>query len=120
MEAQKLLNYGFKHYDTRRLYASGATVAELPVWKGSEKRLRAGFIEDFFVSVPKGQENLLKAKLESLQPLIAPISPQQPVGVLKVTFDGRPYGEFPVLALERVSVANIFVRTWDSLRLLFQ
>jgi hypothetical protein len=41
------------------------------------------------------------------------------VGVLAVTFDGRPLGEYPVVALQSVSVANLFVRMWDSLRLLF-
>jgi D-alanyl-D-alanine carboxypeptidase (penicillin-binding protein 5/6) len=120
MEAQKLLNYGFQYYETFRLYAGGATVAEMPVWKGSEKLLKAGFSEDVFVSVPRGQRALLKAEIESLQPLIAPISPQQQVGVVRVTLGDKPYGEYPVVALERVGVANIFVRTWDSLRLMLQ
>jgi serine-type D-Ala-D-Ala carboxypeptidase (penicillin-binding protein 5/6) len=119
MEAQKLLNYGFQNYETVRLYPAGGAVAELPVWKGSDKRLKAGFTEDFFVSLPRGQRELLAVKLESLQPLIAPISPQQTVGLLRLTFDGQPYGEYPVVALERVGVANLFVRAWDSLRLLF-
>ncbi|HTT38046.1 MAG TPA: D-alanyl-D-alanine carboxypeptidase family protein, partial [Burkholderiales bacterium] len=120
MEAQKLLNYGFQYYETFRLYAGGATVAQIPVWKGSEKLLNAGFTEDVFVSLPRGQRSLLKAEIESLQPLIAPVSPQQQVGVVRVTLGDKPYGEYPVVALERVGVANIFVRTWDSLRLMFQ
>jgi len=120
IEAQKLLNYGFQYYETFRLYTGGATVAEIPVWKGSEKVLKAGFSEDVFVSVPKGQRALLKAEIESLQPLIAPISPQQQVGVVRVTLGDKPYGEYPIVALERVGVANLFVRTWDSLRLMFQ
>jgi len=120
MEAQKLLNYGFQYYETFRLYAGGATVAQIPVWKGSEKLLKAGFTEDVFVSLPRGQRSLLKAEIESLQPLIAPVSPQQQVGVVRVTLGDKPYGEYPVVALERVGVANILVRTWDSLRLMFQ
>ncbi len=120
MEAQKLLNYGFQYYDTLKLYPSGATVAEIPVWKGSEKRLKAGFTEDLFVTVPKGQRDRLKIKLESMQPLIAPVSARQTVGTLRVTLEDKPYGEFPVVALEPVGVANMFVRGWDSLRLLFQ
>jgi D-alanyl-D-alanine carboxypeptidase (penicillin-binding protein 5/6) len=119
MEAQKLLNYGFQHYQTVRLYAQGAAVAELPVWKGSAKRLKAGVDRDLFVSVSRGQAHLLKADLVSQQPLLAPVSARQRVGVLKVTFDGKPLGEYPVVALEGVTVANLFVRLWDSLRLLF-
>ena len=39
--------------------------------------------------------------------------------MLRLAFDGKPVGEYPVVALESVSVANIFVRIWDGLRLLF-
>jgi serine-type D-Ala-D-Ala carboxypeptidase (penicillin-binding protein 5/6) len=120
IEAQKLLNYGFEHFETFKLYAKDAPVVTLPVWKGSEDHLEAGFVDDFFVSVPKGQGALLKAKLESLQPLLAPIAAQQPVGVLRLSYADKPYGEFPVVALERVGVANLFVRAWHSLRLLFK
>jgi D-alanyl-D-alanine carboxypeptidase (penicillin-binding protein 5/6) len=119
LEAQKLLNYGLQSYQTVRLYGQGDTVAELPVWKGSARRLRAGFEEDLYVSVPRGQGGLLKATLTSLQPLLAPVSQQQRVGVLRLAFDGKPLGEYPVVALESVSVANIFLRIWDGLRLLF-
>ncbi len=120
IEAQKLLNYGFEHFETVKLYAKDVPVATLPVWKGSERQLQAGFAEDFYVSVPRGQAGLLKAKLESLQPLLAPIAEQQPVGVLRLTYADKPYGEFPVMALEPVGVANMFVRAWHSMRLLFK
>ena len=120
MEAQRLLNYGFQYTETLKLYSGGATVTEIPVWKGNEKSLRAGFTEDVFVSVPKGQRTLLKVEFESVQPLIAPVSPQQQVGVVRLTIGDKPYGEYPVVALERIGVANIFVRAWDSLRLMFQ
>ena len=119
LEAQKLLNYGFQYYQTVRLYGQGDTVAELPVWKGSARRLRAGFEADLYVSVPRGQVELLQATLTSLQPLLAPVSQQQRVGVLHLAFDGKPMGEYPVVALESVSVANLFLRIWDGLRLLF-
>jgi D-alanyl-D-alanine carboxypeptidase (penicillin-binding protein 5/6) len=120
IEAQKLLNYGFEHFETVKLYAKGTSVAELPVWKGTEARLQAGFADDFYIAIPSGQAALLKAKLESLQPLLAPIGARQPVGVLRLTYADRPYGEFPVVALEQVGVANMFVRAWHSLRLLFK
>jgi D-alanyl-D-alanine carboxypeptidase (penicillin-binding protein 5/6) len=103
-----------------KLYARGTPVAALPVWKGSDDRLQAGFADDFYVAIPTGQGALLKAKLESLQPLLAPIAARQPVGVLKLTYADKPYGEFPVVALEPVSGANILVRAWHSLRLLFK
>ena len=117
-ESQKLLNYGFEKFDTHRLYARGDTVKEIPVWKGAEGHLPAGFSEDFYVTVPSGQWQQLQARLESMQPLIAPVRAGQSIGMLRLEFDGNAYGEYPVVALESVAVANIFVRTWHSLRLL--
>jgi len=34
-----------------------------------------------------------------------------------VTLDGKPLGEYPVVALEEVPAAGFLVRAWDTLRL---
>ena len=119
-EAQKLINYALQHYETPRVYARGEVVSELPVWKGSGKRLKAGLDRDVYVSVPQGRAGGVKASLVSRQPLLAPVSQGQQVGTLRVEYDGARVGEYPVVALESVGVANFFVRAWDSLRLLFE
>jgi serine-type D-Ala-D-Ala carboxypeptidase (penicillin-binding protein 5/6) len=67
--------------------------------------------------VPKGETEKLKAELVSQQPLVAPVAEGQRVGSLRVSFDGKPLGEYPVVALESVPVAGIFGRAWDTLRL---
>jgi len=118
-ESQKLLNYGFQFYDTLHLYAKSQAVTTVAVWKGAENSVRAGFTEDVYLSLPKGQSERLKAAMESQQPLIAPISAGQKVGVIKLTLDGKQVAEYPLIALENVELANILGRGWDSLRLLF-
>ena len=117
-ESQKLLNFGFERFETYKLYDRGETVQEVPVWKGSDDQLPAGFTEDFFVTVPTGLWQQLQAELESMQPLLAPVRAGQSIGMLRLTFDGKPYGEYPLVALKSVAVANVFVRAWHSLRLL--
>jgi serine-type D-Ala-D-Ala carboxypeptidase (penicillin-binding protein 5/6) len=67
--------------------------------------------------VPKGEAEKLKAELLSQQPLVAPVAAGQRVGSLRVTLDGKPVGEYPLVALEAVPVAGIFGRAWDTLRL---
>jgi len=118
-ESQKLLNWGFQFYDSVKLYAANQPVTNLRVWKGSSSMLKAGFTSDLFVAVPKGQGDKVKAVVESLQPLLAPVSPGQRVATLKIEIDGKPHAELPVVALENVPVAGFFGRAWDSLRLLF-
>lgn len=117
-ESQKLLNFGFEHFETRRLYGKGEVVHQLPVWKGSADYLPAGFSHDFYVTVPKGRWQQLRAKLESMQPLLAPVRAGQSIGMLRLTFAEQRYGEYPLVALESVSIANVMVRAWHSLMLL--
>jgi len=119
-ESQKLLNYGFQFYDSVKLYGKNQPVASLQIWKGSDNSVKAGFLNDLYISLPKGQADKLKASLESRQPLFAPIREGQKIGVMKLTLDGKPYAEIPVVALETVALAGIFGRGWDSIRLLFK
>ena len=119
-ESQKLLNYGFQFFDTVRLYEKNQSVSTVKVWKGGSNDVKAGFPYDLYLSVPKGYGDKLKATVETQQPLLAPIAAGQKIGALKVVMDGKPYGEFPVVALEEVAVAGILGRGWDSLRLLFK
>ena len=119
-ESLKLLNYGFQFYETVRLYTKGQTVSALRVYKGAESEVKAGFTEDFHISAPLGTAARLKATLESVQPLIAPVEAGNRIGTLKLTLDGKPWGEYPVVALETVRIANIFGRGLDTLRLMFK
>lgn len=119
-ESQKLLNFGFQTYDAVRLYDARQAISQLRVFKGGQGSVKAGFLGDFTLSVPQGQAGKLKVQLVSLQPLLAPVALGSRVGTLKITLGDRPYGEFPVVALEAVPVAGIFGRAWDTLRLWFE
>lgn len=118
-ESLNLLNWGFLSHDAALLYRADQDISALPVWKGSKGKLKAGFTHDFILAIPKGSARNLKVELVSQQPLMAPIQRGQPVGTLKVSLEGRPYGEYPVLALENVPVAGIFGRALDTIRLWF-
>jgi D-alanyl-D-alanine carboxypeptidase (penicillin-binding protein 5/6) len=119
-ESQKLLNFGFQAFDTVSLYQSGRPVAALKVWKGQAAELNAGFVADRFVTLPRGRAGDLNLVLESTEPLVAPVARGQRVGLVRVSLDGKPVAEFPLIALDEVPVANAFVRAWHSLRLWFR
>jgi D-alanyl-D-alanine carboxypeptidase (penicillin-binding protein 5/6) len=119
-DSQKLLNFGFQSYDGVRLYGKGDEVSRLKVWKGSKREFKAGVMNDLFVTVPKGTAQGLRADLISQQPLVAPVAAGQRVATLRVSHEGRPVGEYPVVALENVDVAGIFRRAWDGIALWFR
>jgi serine-type D-Ala-D-Ala carboxypeptidase (penicillin-binding protein 5/6) len=116
-ESQRLLNWGFQFYEAVKLFGPSDVVRTLDVWKGSQSAVKVGVKGDLYVTVPKGESDKLKAELVSQQPLMAPLAQGQRVGTLRVSFDGKPYAEYPLVALEAVGPAGLLGRAWDTLRL---
>ncbi len=119
-DSLNLLNWGYTALDAVKLYDKGQAISQLKVFKGAQNIVKAGFNEDFVVSVPKGMSDKISVQLVSRQPLVAPVAAGSVVGTLKLGVNGEAWGEFPVTALEEVPVAGIIGRAWDSIRLFFQ
>jgi D-alanyl-D-alanine carboxypeptidase (penicillin-binding protein 5/6) len=120
MESQKLLNYGFQFYETYRLYQNGQSITALPVYKGGSNTVKAGFTRDVYLSLPKGYYQHAKATLVSRQPLLAPLSEGQIIGTVQINIEGKTYATYNLQSLENVSVAGIFGRAWDTVKLWFK
>ncbi|MGL4995212.1 MAG: D-alanyl-D-alanine carboxypeptidase family protein [Deefgea sp.] len=116
-ESSKLLNWGAQFFETPRLYAAKQAVQTVPVWKGKADEVGVGFMNDQFITVPKGDAAKIKIELTSQQPLVAPIKEGQQIGTLKIMLDGKVLSERPVVAVAAVEEANIFGRAWDTMRL---
>lgn len=118
-ESLKLLNYGFQFYDAVQVYAKNEEVSTLKVWKGTASSVKLGFVNDLVIAVPKGFGPKIRTELVSQQPLIAPVAQGQVLGTLKVSLDGKPFADYPVLALDAVPSAGIIGRMVDTVRLWF-
>lgn len=118
-ESQKLLNWGFIAYDGVSLYAKEQPVATPRVWKGTQNQVKAGFNNDLGIALPKGYADKVKSEFVAGTRLIAPVQAGQVVGTLKVSVDGRPFADYPVLALESVGEAGFFGRLIDTIKLWF-
>lgn len=119
-ESQRLLNHGFMEYESVLLYGKDQPVSSLRLWKGTLDQVGIGFRDERYVTIPAGQRKGLSAKLETKQPLIAPISAGQTMGTLHLLLNGEPYLNLPVVALKSVPLANVFSRGVDAIRLLLQ
>jgi len=117
-ESQKLLNFGFQAYETRRVYAKGKPVADPEVYKGTQSRVPVGFLHDVWLTLPRGRFQGLEAVVRMRQPFVAPLAAGEKAGIMKLMRDNEPVAEFPVVALEDVPVAGFLSRGWDTLRLL--
>lgn len=119
-ECQKLLNFGFQAYDTRRVFRKGEPVASPRIYKGTQPTVPLGFDRDVWLSLPRDRFTGLDGVLQMRQPLVAPLAAGEKAGIMKLTRDNALVAEYTVVALEDVPVAGFFSRGWDTLKLLFQ
>lgn len=109
-----LLNWGFRFFETHRLYEPGKQVAQQRVWKGTEKEVLLGVAQPLLVGVPRGRYNELKPSIDVPKTLEAPIKQGQAIGTVKVSLDGKVIAQAPLVALKAVDEAGFFKRLWDS------
>jgi D-alanyl-D-alanine carboxypeptidase (penicillin-binding protein 5/6) len=118
-DAQKLLSWGYANFEDAKLAAKDQVLATPAVWKGMQKTVKAGFAEDRFETVTKGSADKVKTEIVLQNKLVAPIAKGSKIGMAKVSFDGKPLTEVPVVALEDVPAAGFFARMLDTVRLWF-
>lgn len=116
-QSKSLLNYGYRFFETHRLYAADETIDEPRLWKGQSDSLPAGVAEDIFLTLPTDTYEQLEARITLERPLLAPVSEGQRIGRLSVALDGEVLHEQDVIALESVSEAGFVGRSIDSVRL---
>ncbi|HEY5972432.1 MAG TPA: D-alanyl-D-alanine carboxypeptidase family protein [Pseudoxanthomonas sp.] len=109
-----LLNWGFRFFETHRLYEAGKAIAQQRVWKGTTKEVQLGVAEPLLVGVPRGRYADLKPSMDVPKVLEAPITKGQAVGTVKVTLDGKLVAQAPLVAINAVEQGGFFRRLWDS------
>ncbi len=109
-----LLNWGFRFFETHRLYEPGKAVTQQKVWKGATDQVQLGVAQPLLVSVARGRYNELKPSIEVPRQLVAPIAKGQSVGMVKVTLDGKVVAQAPLVAVDGVEQGGFFKRLWDA------
>ena len=118
--AKTLLQYGFKYYETRLLYAANTPATRVRVWMGNNTELPLGMDKDIYVTLPRGKFDKLQARLTVKDLQVAPILKKQKVGHLVLEYGGQKIAEHPLLALKRIDRGNMVQRTFDKVRLWFE
>ena len=119
-DSEKLLNYGFRFFETHQLYKSGQTISELPLYKGLVDKVSVGLTENQFITIPAGQYQRLTVSTKNPSYLQAPIKKGDKVGELVVQFDHNVILSKPLFALQDIESGGFYTRTKDSIRLAFK
>ena len=119
-ENQTLLNYGFRFYESHRLYQGKTALNEARVWKGASKTISLGLAEDIYVTIPRRQYKDLKAVINVDKKITAPVTDGAKLGSVKVTLKDEVVINKDLVALKAVDQGNIFQRLSDSVMMMME
>ncbi len=114
-----LLNYGFRFFETHRLYEAAEPLELLRVWSGDPPMVEVGPGADVAVTIPRGRFEQLSAQLEPIAGLTAPIFEGQQVGEIVMMLDGEEIKRQPAVALGAVERGGLLRQVADSVLKLF-
>ena len=117
--SQSLLNYGFRFFETHKLYDAGSELTQVRVWKGAEEKTPLGLGEDLYITIPRGQYDRLDASMALDSRILAPVQNGQPLGTVHVRLGEQLVAERPLLALAEVGEGSFWQRLVDEARLYF-
>jgi D-alanyl-D-alanine carboxypeptidase (penicillin-binding protein 5/6) len=109
-----LLNWGFRFFETHKLYDANKAIAKQKIWKGAADEVQLGVAEPMLVTVPRGRYAQLKPSMDLPRTLVAPITKGQKVGTVKVMLDGKLIAQRPLVAIAAVEEGGFFKRLWDE------
>lgn len=118
-ETQKLLSYGFRYFETLKLYDADSVLNTPRIWGGANNELQVGVDRDVVMTVPRSRNEELTARLDIQADLEAPVRAGQRVGTLEVRLGDEVVGEHPLVALESVEEGGFIKRLFDRVKRFF-
>lgn len=119
-ESQSLLNYGFRFFETHKLYDGNKALSEARVWKGDSKQLPLGVIDDLYVTIPRRHYNDLKAKINVDNKIIAPVKKGISFGSVNISLAGDVVVNKPLVALKTINEGGFIDSLFDEALLLIE
>ncbi len=119
-ESLRILNYGFRFYETVQLEKSNKALGNVKVWGGQADDVSIAVPEEHYLTLQTGQSNRLVREFKITGDLVAPITAGQKLGVVNYALDGKIIAELPLVALQAVEQGGFITRTTDSFKRMFK
>ena len=117
--SQSLLNYGFRFFETHKLYAAGEILNRSRVWKGDTDKVSLGLLEDLYITIPRGSYGQLEAVMDVDANIVAPLDKGSQHGAVRVTLAEEEMLQAPLVALESINEGSLFQIAKDHILQLF-
>ena len=113
--SRTLLEYGFRFFETHKLFKKNETISNANVYGGDKTEIKFGVKEDGSITIPRRQKKNLKYQYVIDRKLTAPIKQNETIGFMHVKLNDEILQTYKLTALENVSQGSLYRRTVDSL-----
>ena len=119
IETQKLLTYGFRYYETHKLYDADQVLTNVPIFSGAQNSVDLGIEEEVYITIPRGQAEAMTATVDVDEVIRAPLSDRQIMGEVRVVLDDNILYQGDVVSMQEVEQGGILKRFIDWITLFF-
>ena len=113
--SKSLLEYGFRFFETHKLYEENNIVTEGNIFGGSQQKIKLGVLEDEYISIPRRQIKNIKTKYVIDQNLTAPVQKGESIGYAVIQLQGKNITTIKLYAMESVDEGSFYRKTLDSI-----
>lgn len=117
---QRLLSFGFRFYETHKLYEANIKITDARVWKGKQNSIGLGIESPLYITIPTGTYANLDISTTLTKHIEAPVKDKQALGELIIKLDGKVISQRSLVALSSVQKGGLFARMGDSIHLSFK
>ena len=119
-DSERLLNYGFRFFETHALYKAGTVLTDIPLYKSTTDKMAIGLLADQYITIPAGQYQRLNISTKMPKFVEAPIQKGDKTGEMIIKFDNNIIGSYPLYALQSAPKGGFFTNAKDSVKLMFK
>ena len=113
--SRTLLEYGFRFFETHKLFNKDAEISRARVYGGDKSEVMFGVNKDSSVTIPRRQKKNLKYQYVIDKKLTAPINQNETIGFMHIKLNDEVIQTYKLTALESVNQGSLYRRTVDSL-----
>ncbi len=116
-ETEKLLDYGFRFFETQSV---NDISHQVQVYKSKKGNIKVGVADPSYLTLPRNQFKYTTQTIKLSGDLIAPINQGDQVGNLAISFNDEDIATLPLIALENAEEAGFVSKMIDTVKLMFR
>jgi len=113
-EGRKLLEWGFRSFQSRLLFAEGQAIGDAKVYGGDRGRVPLIPVKAVRIMLPRNANDKIIARIVYTGPVPAPVKKGQEIGRLKVWRNDAVALEMPLYAGADIGTGNLPQRAFDA------